>query len=265
MKKFGKYLHVFKNSWQYQLEYRIDVFIRVGIVLISMISVFYLWNDVYSQKASMLGYSKEQIMTYYLIVGYIFTSIYSALPISQEIEQGELSAYITKPINYIFYHYWQTLAKRLFRLVLGLPVLLLIFFIFRNNLYIVQDVKSYLILLLTCLGAINILFLFDLLVNFLEFWLFQSWSVGLISDSIVSFFSGALIPLFLLPSYIQSISDFLPFKYTNFFIVDSFLGRNNAEQIIVGIGIQISWMIMLSFIASLVWKRGLARYEATGN
>lgn len=265
MTAIDKYLFTFKNSWQYQLEYRFDTLIRLFIVLVSLVSVFYLWHDIYEQKALLLGYSKQQIFTYYIIVAYLFSSIYASLPVAQEIQDGHLSIYLTKPISYLLHHYWLTLAKRIFRLVLGLPILIIIFVIFKNDLYLVADLKSYLILLLTCLGSINILFLFDLILNFLEFWIFQSNSIALISDTIVSFFAGTLIPIFFLPDSIQSVGNFLPFKYTGFFIIDSFLGKNNLEQILFGIGMQIFWTIFLIVLAKLLWFWGLKKYEATGN
>lgn len=265
MNKLSKYFYTFKNSWQYQLEYRFDTLIRFFIVLVSLVSVFYLWNDVYGQKAVLLGYSKQQMITYYIIVGYLFSSIYASLPIAQEIQDGSLSMYITKPINYLWHHYWLTLAKRTFRLLLGLPILIIVFAVFKNDLYLVADFKSYLILLLTCLGAINILFLFDVILNFLEFWLFQSSSIALISDTIVSFFAGTLIPIFFLPTYIQTIGNFLPFKYTGFFIIDSFLGKNSLTQVLFGVGVQIFWTLFLLFFVKIMWNRGLKKYEAVGN
>ncbi|MBL7058735.1 ABC-2 family transporter protein [Patescibacteria group bacterium] len=260
----SKYTTVFKNSWQFNLEYRLDTLVRFLIALISLISVFYLWNDIFADKAEMLGYSKDQIVTYYIIVGYLFASIYAGLPTAQEIQDGSLSIYITKPISFILYSYWQSLAKKVFRLIIGLPIILFIFFIYSDNLYLVTDPKAYLILIITIFFAINILFLFDILIGFIEFWMMHSASIVMITDSIVAFFAGTLIPIVFLPNYIQQIANYLPFKYTGFFLIDAFLGRLGTEEIIFGIGIQIAWTLALMLIVKIVWIQGLKKYEAVG-
>lgn len=265
MSSFNKYILVFKNSWQNQLEYRIETLVRFLIVFISLISVFYLWNDVYAQKAVLVGYTKQQMVTYYILVGYLFSSLYASIPISNEIQDGSLSMYLTKPISYVWYHYWMTVARRLLRLLIGLPVLIAIFFFFRHDLYLVTDIKSYLILFATCFGAINILFFLDVIFNYIEFWMFNSSSLSLIFDTIIAFFAGTLIPIFLLPTSIQTIGNYLPFKYTGFFLIDSFLGRNTPSEILFGIGIQFCWTFFFYVLAKILWTRGIKKYEAVGN
>jgi ABC-2 type transport system permease protein len=101
-------------------------------------------------------------------------------------------------------------------------------------------------------------------MGFLEFWITESDSLHLIQDTLVSFFSGTVIPLFLLPAYFQRIGDFLPFKYTGFFLIDGFLGHLSVAQMFTGLGIQIAWMLGLGGLAVFMWRRGLRKYEAFG-
>ncbi|MBU2530119.1 MAG: ABC-2 family transporter protein, partial [Elusimicrobia bacterium] len=161
--RLSKYLYIFKNGWQYQLEYRLNTIIRFLIAFISLISIFYLWSSVYGEKVSLMGYSKESIITYFILIGYLTASIYTYPSIDSEIRDGTLSIYLTKPIKYMFMHYWKELSKAVFRLITALPILLLIFFIFKDSIYFVKDPVQYLILILTIFGAFNILFLINIL------------------------------------------------------------------------------------------------------
>jgi len=262
--KLGKYLLTFKNFWQVQLEYRFNTIIHFIIAMISMIGVFYLWSNVFGERAELMGYSKEQIVTYYLIVVYLFAAIFPWIPIAEEIREGRLSVYMTKPISYIAHTYWMNLSKTIFRMVVGLPILILIFIIFREHLFFVTDPIAYLTLIITALGAVNILFLFAVLMALIEFWVKFSETITMVTDIAASLFTGTWIPIVFLPLYIQNIANFLPFKYTGYFIIESFLGRLSFEQLFIGIGIQLLWTFVLLGIVKIVWIRGLKRYEAYG-
>jgi ABC-2 type transport system permease protein len=262
--KIDKYLRAFSLSWQYQLEYRLNNLVHILVAAVSLISIFYLWNDVFSGRAVVAGYSRQQIVTYYVIVGYLFASIFRVIPVANEIQTGFISIYLTKPISYIFYTYWQSLAARLFRLVAGLPVLVLVLIVLHRHLFLVTDPLAYLWLLLAAFGAINILFLCDLIVGMMEFWFQYSDSLTTITDSIIRFFAGTLLPVALLPIAVQQVGYWLPFRYTGTFIIDAFMGRLSAGQIALGIGVQLIWTGLLALAAAAVWQRGLKRYEASG-
>lgn len=262
--RFDKYLSVFKNSWQATFEYRVSTLVRFFIGAIMIISVFYLWSDVFSDRVSLMGYEKEEIVTYYIIVGYLFSSIFASVPIAAEIRTGQLSNYITKPISYFLYQYSQTFAKRMLRLILGLPVVIGLFVVFRESVFIVTTPSSYLFLLVTALFAINILFFIDIIIGMIEFWVMFSDSITMITDLMIFFLSGVIIPIVFLPGYIQVIANYLPFKYTGTFLIDSFLGRVETQEIFIGIGVQFLWIFVLYFIAKLIWGRGLKKYEAVG-
>lgn len=267
MKKFcswEKYLVVFKNSWQTTFEYRVNTWVNLGIASITLISTFYLWNTIYIDQTELVGYTKQELITYYILIGYLLASIYVSLPIAGEIRNGELSKYLTKPIGYFLYHYWQTISQRFLRLLLGLPVLIGIGLFFSDHLFIVTNPVSYIFLFLTTLGAIHILFFLDVLVGLLEFWILYSDSLNFMIELIGFFFAGTLIPLAFLPSSVQTIAHFLPFPYIGSFLVESFMQHLSFSKIFHGIGIQLFWIILLFFLTKMVWKQGMKKFEALG-
>lgn len=259
-----KYSRVFLNSWQWQLEFRASLVVRFLISAISLVSIFYLWNDVYAGKTAIMGYTKADIVTYYILAGYFYSSIFAMIPIAEEIQTGQLSQILTKPMNYLWFHYFRSMAKRLFRLAIGFPIVLLLFVLLKDYVSLPTDPMNYLFLFLTLFGAINILYLFDVLIGCVEFWVFRSWTVSLLADSIVAFFSGTLIPLFLLPDYVERLGSFLPFRFTSFFMIDSFTSRAEVGLILQGIGKQALWTGVMVLLVLWVWRRGLIKYEAVG-
>ncbi len=263
--RFAKYFLTFKNVLQNELEFRTNTVINFLFASIVLISTIYLWSNVFTNRVQIAGYTKEQIITYYILVAFLLVAINSDLTVIDDIRTGGLSAYITRPISYIWYQYWQSLGRKLFRIVTGLPILFLIFFIFRNQIYLVTNPYAYLLLMVTIFSAINLLFLIDLLVQFLEFWFTNSFGFNYIIEIAIRIFAGTLIPLAFLPGWIVSIGNFLPFQYTGAFIIDAFLGRLSYNQIFLGIGIQILWTFFLAVMAQLIWLKGLKKYEAYGS
>ena len=69
-----------------------------------------------------------------------------------------------------------------------------IILVLRDYTYFVQDPAAYFVLFIACWGAINILFLVDLLHGLCEFWYTQVDSWGLMIDNMVMFFAGTMIP-----------------------------------------------------------------------
>lgn len=261
----SKYLGVFKASWKLQIEYRSDLFGQFLVASISLISIFYLWNDVYGSSNSILGLTKQQLISYYILSAYLLFSLPAKTSLYQDIAEGNLSTQLTKPINHIMQHFFAALSVSIFKLLLGLPVILIIFLILQEHLFFVLNPLSYLLLLLTSAGAFAILFLLDILICSIEFWhKHGSTSLESISEVIVSFFSGAVIPLMFLPGFLQTIADYLPFKYTSYFLINTFLGRASTNEIIFGISMQLAWIMIIAIIVKQVWKIGLKRYEAFG-
>ena len=211
-----------------------------------------------------MGYTKKQILTYYLVVSYLFACIYVYLPVASEIQTGFMSIFLTKPINYLWQHYWRTLARTFFRQLIGLPVVILLFYLLRDHIFIVIDPWAYLTLVLTILGAINILFLIDVLLSLVEFWVFNAESLKFGTDTIAKFLAGSMIPIIFLPGLIQTIANFLPFKYTGVFLIDAFLGKISTLGILQGIAVQVLWTVILVCIVKIVWRQGLKKYEAVG-
>ncbi len=261
----AKYLALFKNSWQNQLEYRLNNLIFIVIAAVSLVSVFFLWNDVFGDRAVLAGYSREKVVTYYVLITFLFASIYRSLNVANAIQTGYLSSSLVQPFNYLWGVYWTSLAERLFRLAAGLPLLLAIFLLWHDHLYFVTDPWTYLVLGLTVLGGINILFLIDLAIDLQEFWFKDAPSLRYMLDMIVRFFSGALIPLALMPPAVNQVGAFLPFSYSGAFIVDAFLGQLPAGRILLGVGVQALWTAGLLAVVLTLWRRGLKRYEAFGN
>src|SRR5882724_9226326 len=113
-----KYLYVLNIGIQNNLTYRFNFLARTIFGLIPLIAVLYMWRTIYQGKGAgaMVGsYSLAQMISYYLLV-----TIVDALTavneddwqIAADIKDGNISQFLLKPIDYLWYRFCLFLSGR---------------------------------------------------------------------------------------------------------------------------------------------------------
>lgn len=74
-------------------------------------------------------------------------------------------------------------------------------------------------------------------------------------DSLVAFFSGMMVPLALMPVWLQGIAWVLPFVHFTTTPALIYLGRVDAAGALGLLAAQAAWAVGLWFIARLIWNR----------
>ncbi|MBR1376763.1 MAG: ABC transporter permease [Bacilli bacterium] len=76
--------------------------------------------------------------------------------------------------------------------------------------------------------------------------------------------SGLVIPIPFFPSFLQKISNILPFRYVSDFPFRLYVGDINIREGIIGIIIQLIWIIILVIIGRILSKRALRKAVIQG-
>ncbi len=252
----------FKLAWQDALEYRLNTLVFFGIAALGVISMYFLWGEVFSDRVKILGYTRNEIITYYIMVTYVINTSFAGNPIGNHIRTGQLSSVLAEPVNYLWLTYLEGLGNRLFRLLVGLPVVVALFIVLSDSVFIPTDPRGYIALIAAAFSALNILFLIDSIVLSIEFWVLNAGNVFWVIEIIVYLFSGFMIPLVFLPDWLQTVAALLPFKYVASFPVDAFMGRLPWNEVLAGLAIQVVWTLVLIVILTLIWRRGIKRFES---
>ena len=77
-------------------------------------------------------------------------------------------------------------------------------------------------------------------------------------------FSGFLMPLAILPEWLQQLAEALPFQYLIYFPVMIFIGKVDASAFVNGLIMQLVWILAFAAAIHLFWRAGLRRYTAYG-
>jgi len=260
-----KYLAVLGNSLQANLVYRFNTFFYLLAQFISFGVLFYIWTSIYYQGGKIGSYELADMIFYYLgviFIGVVVKGMDVAWQIGDEIRLGKLNAFLLTPMDYFWRRFFSFLGGLVFR---GLSAILL----FGTGLYFLAE-KFDFQLSITRIISFLFLVLLSYLLNWLifyivgisTFWFGFVWALNYSMQTMANFLEGALIPLDLLPGWLNALNNFLPFKYIVFVPVSVFTGRLEITWPVFVI--PLAWILFLYVLARLLFKTGLKKYEGFG-
>lgn len=260
-----KYWAVFKVTWQYNFEYRFEVLSHLILGLMSFFVLLFVWTAIFKQKPNFNGYTLSKMITYLVMVKvlHFLTRGNTSRVIATEIKEGKLSIYLLKPISYLKFWFSSFLADRSFEILVR-SLLMIVFLLVLPAYFKFPSLIHLFQFLLFLPISLFINFLINLLIAVTAFYVTDirvlNTSVGLLTG----FLAGQLIPIDLFPGFLKNISLFLPFQYNIYFLIKIYQGGLNNSQIINGFLGAFLWVIFLTAILLIGWKRGLKKYEAIG-
>ena len=76
--------------------------------------------------------------------------------------------------------------------------------------------------------------------------------------------SGIVVPIPFFPKFLQVISNYLPFRYVSDFPFRLYIGNISINEGIIGIIVQLVWIIILVSIGYLLMKKALKKAVIQG-
>jgi len=77
--------------------------------------------------------------------------------------------------------------------------------------------------------------------------------------------SGRLVPMSLMPDWVQKLASFLPFQWTFGFPIESLVGQLTPTQLLTGLGMQLFWILSGILLVNIVWRFGIRQFSSVGN
>jgi ABC-2 type transport system permease protein len=268
MAGLSKYRHVFAVGLQSNLVYRWNFAIRGTFSLFHLVVVFLLWSAAYAGQSTVGGFSLAQTMTYFvatLVVQFFIGAFSEDYQISEEIRNGLINQFLTKPINYFLYRLSLFLSARIVSGALVLLPLALAYPFLKDLLVMPQGPWLIWHALPALLMAAMIQFAIAYCFGLLTFWFLEIQSFVILSFAIETLFAGQVFPLDLLPPSVYQLVQYLPYPYQMYFPVALLTGRITDPAIALhGLCVQAFWVVAMIGISHLLWKRGLRRHTAVG-
>lgn len=265
-----KYWYVLGVGIQNNLTYRVNFLARAVFGLIPLIAILYVWQKIYAGKAagsSIGSYSLPEMVSYYLLA-----TIVDALTavneddwqIAADIKDGNISQFLLKPIDYLWYRLCLFVSGRVTYLAVAVTPLALFIFYLRQYLVPPPSWSALVAFLISTFMTALLQFFTSYAMAMLAFWVLEVSTFIFILFAFEYIASGHLFPLDILPPGLQQALQFTPFPYQLYFPVSVYMGKTTGADLARGLLVQALWVLAAYGIARFAWRRGIKKYSAVG-
>jgi ABC-2 type transport system permease protein len=263
----SKYFRIAINTLQEYFVYRVNFFFWRLQVFISFIIFYSLWSAVSYGKTHLGVYSLPQLYSYF-VIGYIIRALVFATrtaDIGGDIQHGNLSILLLKPIGTIKYYFARDIIDKLFNLSFMIFEFFIILLIFRPTL-VFPSSSNLLFFIILFLLSILIFFFYSLIISFIAFWTDSAWPPRFLFGVVfVTLFSGQYLPLDFLPKSLVNILNYTPYPYLYYYPIKAWLGQLSQPDLILSILYSLAMLILTAVIAQFMWLKGKKVFQSYGN
>lgn len=261
-----KYWAVYALSLQDALQRRSTLLMdRVGGLAI-LFALYYFWSALFQGKPSLLGYTREQMLTYVLLMNLLRSFVFMGRgwELVGEISSGRLSAFLVRPLRYQLWCLAVDLSHKTVHLVSAVLEIGLLVLLIGAPWYLPQRASTWPVFLASMAVSSILFFLLEFCVASLAFWTSESGGPLFCFELFLQFAAGAFFPIDVLPEAVQNVLRSTPFPYIVFFPINIYLERVDPGQALRLLALQAAWLIAAALAAQAVWRKGLKTYAAEG-
>ncbi len=244
------------------VEYRYNVATNIFGNVVAIAVLYLIWAQLFlaGYVTSIRGFVLTDFLIYYIISLWLqkFTSEVNS-NFEDDVNSGYLLQYIVRNINPFSKYYFTSFGIKIFA-----NITLFILFLIATIVLHKFVLLNFLLLLVFVILATLLNTLFISLLSLVAVKIQKLNGFMFVVNLIVSFVSGALIPLSFFSTQAQTIFYFLPFQYMRYFPAVVFLGKTSSAQIIYGLISSIIWVVVLYLLFKFFYKKALKSFEALG-
>ncbi len=246
------------------LAYTAWVWADLITTLASMFIFVYFWRAVYAGTQTLGGLTLQQTITYIVLARLLAPAVESRtiFYFGFLLRQGLIAVELTRPLDMQARMMSESFGELSTFIVRRLPLLLLAWPLFGLRLPSNPDVWGAFLISLV-LGVI-VLFLFDWLFASLAFYVTETWGLSVVRIGVGSFFSGALVPLAMMPGWLQQAAAVLPFAQALSVPVSILSGITPLAAAPRLWLIQLAWLAALLVVSRAVFSVALRRITVQG-
>ena len=262
---FFKYRRHLTIGYQTRMEHRFSVLCSIAVFMFPLVAQIVFWKAVYRSGSGMIaGFDLTDMVTYLLIHQFVFEltwcepGVYHVRP---DIVRGGLTPHLLLPAKYLYTVFFRWTGDMFPRVTSTATIFAFLIVLFWDHFKIDLNAWVFGGFIFATVFCYIVKYLFNFLIGMAAFW--TESDVPLVKR-VSWLLAGGLVPLAFLPHGLQTIADYLPFKYTLYFPTMLLLGKVSPSDFGEGIFIQAAWILVLFGIIHVVWRRGIRRYEAYG-
>jgi ABC-2 type transport system permease protein len=259
------YLATARASMASQFQYRVaQYFWMLGMVAEPVIYLV-VWSSVArSSGGEVNGFTAGEFAAYYIVWTLVrnMNIVFGAPFWEWRIREGRLAGELLRPISPIHYDIAYFGGWKVVYIVLWLPIAFGLSLVFHPDLH--PSLLEIGVFCVAIWGAYLVRTMFQSTIGMLNFWTTRGAAVFDLYMTLELLLSGRLVPLKLMPEWVQTIAAYLPFKWTFGYPIESLVGDLSTRDLLLGLVAQAFWIGFGFVLFRFAWRFAIKRFSAVG-
>lgn len=254
-----------RQAFHNSAVYRFEFWLRLFSIYILMYCVYWVWRTLYTQSPGAFGVSLEQMVTYGILgmALEIFLDVGPEWYIAQQVRTGAIDTDLMKPLDFHHHMLARSTGEMLFGLgILAVPAFLIGHYLF--ELRLPATLTDGLLFLISLVFSFLVFFHISFLLGSLTVVTLDIRSIAWAYFSLVSFFSGQIVPLWLFPDLVRRIAELLPFQAIYYIPMSIYIKTLTGNAALQALGIQAFWTVLLVLVSRWAWNKVHTRLTVQG-
>lgn len=257
----------FSQAIKTELAYRSQVLQRFLGVMAWFSATIFFWMSA-GKQAGLSAYTPDMILFYFVVVcfhDFLFISGDEfTKKIGESIRAGKLSASLVQPFPYLLKIFATGCGGICLRIWIVVPIFLLLRLTLLREVSLGVGVHQVGFYLLALMFASIIALLCLIITSLFAFDMTRVWAPWIIFVAFYNLLSGVFFPADLATGFVKLVMEYLPFYYMAGFPALILLGRVGVPEVMHGFVMGVFIIAYLTLILTLMWRRGIKKFEAIG-
>jgi ABC-2 type transport system permease protein len=246
-----------------QIQYRVSNYMYMLGMVAEPVVYLVVWSTVAAQQGgSVGGITAGGFAAYYIVWTLVrnINIVFTPYGWEERIREGRLSAQLLHPLFPIvedlgFFLGWKPVV-----VLLWLSIAAFLSLVFHP--VFTATPLGVAVFAVSLLGAYLIRSLNQSSLGLVTFWTTRVGPIFQLYIAAELLLSGRLVPMTLMPSWVQTLANVLPFQWTFGFPIEALVGNLSTEALLGGLAAQLFWIIVGSILVRVVWHFAIRRYSA---
>jgi ABC-2 type transport system permease protein len=260
------YLTNMKMSILGNLQYRAqNYFYIIGTVLEPTIYLVVWTTIAKSQGGSVGGYTTGGLAAYYVVWTLVRQMNVVLTPYEWEyrIRDGRLASELLRPLHPVNQEVSYFAGWKFVQIMLWFPLGAIMALIFKPVLQ--PTFLQIVVFFFAIWGAYLVRTMMYTSLGMITFWTTRVSAIFELIFALELILGGRLVPMTLMPDWIQHVAFYLPFQWTFFFPINALVGGMSTPDLFIGLGMQLAWILIGIGLVNIVWHFGIRRFSSVGN
>ena len=259
------YLATMRTAIATQFQYRAaNYFYMLGMVAEPVIYLVVWTTIAKSSGGSVNGITADEFAAYYIVWTLVrnMNVVFGAPFWEWRIREGQFSGQLLRPLHPIHYDIAYFAGWKVVVVTLWIPLAIGLSLVFHPALH--PTALEVCVFIVAIWGAYLLRTAIQETIGMLNFWTTRGAAVFDLYMAAELLLSGRLVPLQLMPGWVQTLANFLPFKWTFWFPIESLVGDMSTQSLLLGLGVQVLWIVGMFTVFRFAFRYAIRHYSAVG-